>query len=470
MGSARDTALRTLAAVRRKGAWADAALRAQLDKAALSPPDAALCGRIVYGVLQNRLLLDFYLSAYREQPLERLQPPLPEILRMGAFQILFLDRVPDHAAVHESVELAKRAGRERAAGLVNALLRRLAREKGDLPPLPDGNGERFLSIRYSHPSWLVRRVMELLGEEEAAAFLSANNAIAPIEIQANPLRISENGIRAARPENAAAAPEKRRAAGLLRRELEKDGIQAVPHPFVPGCLELSGTGHVTALPAFQEGRFFVQDPAACLAVLAAEIQPGAAVLDVCAAPGGKSFGAAIAAGPAGKVLACDISGRKLRQVREGAERLGLSAAIETEAADGREARPAWKERFDAVLVDAPCSGLGVIRKKPDIRYRDPAELSGLPELQGAILDNAAAYVRPGGTLLYSTCTVLPEENQDVAARFLRKHPEFSLHTFSLPGIGKADGQITLWPQRHGTDGFYICRMEKSTPPRGGASA
>ena len=432
MDGARGTALRTLSAVRQKGAWADAALRSQLDRAAFSAQDAALCGRIVYGVLQNQLLLDFYLAAYCKQPLDHLQPPLEDILRIGAFQILFLDRVPDHAAVHESVELAKRFGREKAAGLINAVLRRLAREKNSLPPIPENDKERFLSIQYSHPRWIVRRAIALLGEEESAAFLSADNAIPPTEIQVNPMRTTVDA---------------------LRRELEENGVTAAPHLFLPGCLELSGTGNLTALPAFRDGKFFVQDPAARLAVLAAGIQPGAAVLDVCAAPGGKSFGAAIAAGETGPVLSCDINGRKLRQVREGAERLGLASIIQTETADGRKTSPARAERFDVVLVDAPCSGLGVIRKKPDIRYRNPAELSALPELQGVILDAAAASD--------STCTILPEENQDVTARFLSQHGEFSMEAFSLPGVGAADGQITLWPQRHGTDGFYICRMRKT---------
>ena len=208
------------------------------------------------------------------------------------------------------------------------------------------------------------------------------------------------------------------------------------------------------------GAFYVQDPAARLAVLAADIRPGSRVLDVCAAPGGKSFAAAMAMGDRGEIVSCDLHENKLKRIRESAVRLGVSS-IQTEAADGRQCRPEWRNRFDAVLVDAPCSGLGILRKKPDIRRKKADSLFALPVLQNAILDNAAGYVRPGGTLLYSTCTILPEENEGVTDAFMGLHPEFSKESFTLPGpIGRTDGQAALWPHLHGTDGFY--RSEEHT--------
>ncbi len=436
---ARMTALRVLVSCRTNQAWADAALKAQLNRDGLSGADAALCSRIVYGVLQNSLLLDFYIGAYCSQKPDHLQPPLLDILRIGAYQILYLDKVPDSAAVNEAVEMAKIVKRGQAAGLVNAVLRKISQNKNNLPAIPDRDTEKYLSVRYSHPKWLVKRLLPLLDREETEAFLSANNDVAPLTAQVNPLRTTPESLLA---------------------ELTESGISAKPHSWVPGCLELSGTGDLTALPAFREGKFLVQDPAARLVSLIAGIKPGDHVLDVCAAPGGKSFSAAFAMEGQGQIISCDLHENKLKRIREGAERLQLHC-VATETADGRVFRPQWENAFDVVLVDAPCSGLGIIRKKPDTRYKKADDLFTLPMIQSAILDNAARYVRPGGTLVYSTCTILPEENQQVADGFLADHPDFYMTPFTLPEpAGETEGQLTLWPQRHDTDGFYICRMTR----------
>lgn len=437
--SARDTALRVLSAGRTASAWADASLKAQLRRDGLTGADAALATRIVYGVLQNRALLDFYLGAYCSQKLSRLQPPLADILRIGAYQILFLDKVPDRAAVNESVELAKKNGRGAASGLVNAVLRKLSLNKAQLPAIPDRDETQALSIRYSHPKWLVRRLLALLGREEAESFLAADNAVAPLTVQVNTLRTT---------------------AAALTARLADAGVTAAAHPWVPDCLELTGSGDLTELDAFREGLFFVQDPAAKLVSLIAAPQKGGRVIDVCAAPGGKSFGAAVAMGDEGEILACDLHENKLKRIEEGAARLGLKS-IQTFAANGTVFRPEWADSADTVLVDAPCSGLGIIRKKPDVRYKSPDDLFTLTVAQAAILENAARYVRPGGVLLYSTCTILPEENGQVVDGFLAGHPDFSRETFALPApVGEQPGELTLWPHRHGTDGFYICRLRR----------
>lgn len=437
--NARDTALRVLVRCRTAGAWADAALAAQLRRDGLSGPEAALCSRIVYGVMQNRLLLDFYLGAYCSQKVDHLQPPLLEILRIGAYQILFLDKIPHSAAVNQAVEQAKDNGRAKAAGLVNAVLRQLSRNKGHLPKIPDQDALHSLSIRYSHPKWLVKRLQAILGSETEAC-LAADNAPAPLTIQVNPLKTT---------------------AEELTAELEASGVTVRPHPWVSGCLELDHAGDLTALAPFRAGKFLVQDPAARLVSQIAGVGPGMRVLDVCAAPGGKSFSAAFAMEDQGEILACDLHENKLKRIREGAERLGL-ACIQTTAADGRVFRPEWEAAFDVVLVDAPCSGLGIIRKKPDVRYKKPDDLFALPVIQRAILDNAARYVKPGGTLVYSTCTILPEENEGVSDSFLAEHPDFGRTPFALPDpVGETEGQVTLWPHRHGTDGFYICRMTRN---------
>jgi len=437
--SARETALRVLVSCRTNGAWADAALKAQMERDQLSGADAGLCTRLVYGVMQQRLLLDHYIGAYCSQKPDHLQPPLLDILRLGAYQILFLDKVPDSAAVNESVNLTKKVKRAQASGLVNAVLRKISQNKNDLPPIPDRDEARYLSIRYSHPKWLVKRLLAILGREETEAFLRANNEIAPMTVQVNPLKTTEDRLTA---------------------ELEAAGVTVKPHSWVPGCLELSGTGDLTALESFRAGKFLVQDPAARLVSLIADIRPGQKVLDVCAAPGGKTFSAAFAMAGEGSILSCDLHENKLKRIREGAERLGLTC-VETAAADGRTRKEEWVGGFDTVLVDAPCSGLGIIRKKPDTRYKKADDLFTLPVIQEAILDNAADYVRPGGTLIYSTCTILPEENEQVAAAFLAAHPDFTMEPFTLPApAGETEGQLTLWPQRHDTDGFYICRLKR----------
>lgn len=437
--NARDTALRVLVNCRTAGAWADASLAAQLRRDGLTGAEAALCSRIVYGVMQNQLLLDFCLGAFCSQKIGHLQPPLAEILRIGAYQILFLDKIPHSAAVNQAVEQAKANGRAKASGLVNAVLRQVSRNRENLPLIPDRDEVQYLSIRYSHPKWLVKRLLALLGREEAEALLAADNAPAPLTIQVNPLKTNAEDLTAA---------------------LEAAGVTARKHPWVPGCLELERAGDLAALASFRAGEFLVQDPAARLVSQIAGIQPGMRVLDVCAAPGGKSFSAAFQMEDRGEIVACDLHENKLKRIREGAERLGL-ACIRTEAADGRVFRPEWEGAFDAVLVDAPCSGLGIIRKKPDIRYKKPDELFALPVIQRAILDNAARYVKPGGALVYSTCTILPEENQEVTDGFLAEHPDFVRTPFALPDpVGETEGQVTLWPHRHDTDGFYICRMER----------
>lgn len=438
MGGGREAALEALTACRRLDAWSDGSLKAACRE--LDRREAALASRLAYGVLQNRALLDHYLDACCTQRFDALEPFIRDVLRLGAYQILYMDRVPDSAAVDESVELVKRKKRQRSAGMVNAVLRRLSREKNALPEPDAGDRCAYLALRYSHPEWLVRRLMELLGDQEAEAFLRLDNEAVPTTVQRNPLRCT---------------------AEELTESLAACGASLTPHAWMPDCWLLSGGGSLEAMPAFQKGWFQVQDAAAKAAVLASGVKPGDRVLDVCAAPGGKSFAAAMVMEDRGEIIACDIHRHKLALIEKGAERLGL-ACIRTELADGRQRREEWLEGFDAVLCDVPCSGLGIIRKKPDIRYKDPGQLAGLPRVQRAILENAGRYVKPGGVLLYATCTVLPEENGGVTAEFLSNHRSFHPEPFRLPGLDvENDGSLTLWPQRHETDGFYICKMRRS---------
>lgn len=439
--SARDTALEVLMQVSTANAWSDGSLKRTIAKNRLDSRDAALATRLAYGVIQNRMLLDHYIGCYCTQRPGHLEPLILNILRLGAYQILFLDKIPPRAAVNEAVEMVKRHGRPKAAGLVNAVLRKFVVNRQEMPPLPDDGPAVRLSIQYSHPQWLVQHLLDQIGEEETELFLRSNNEIVPTAIQTNFLKTDSDS---------------------LEKELHLSGVSVERHPWLNGCFLVSATGDLERLEAFQKGLFMVQDPAARLVSLAARSVPDSRVMDVCAAPGGKSFSLAIDMGDRGEILSCDIHPHKLKLMELNARRLGISC-VRTALADGREFHEAWERQADIVIADVPCSGLGIIRKKPDIRYKDPRDLARLPEIQSRILANAARYVRPGGVLIYSTCTVLRAENEAVTDDFLAHHPNFEREPFVLPApIGPTDGQITLWPQKMDTDGFYICRMRKKT--------
>ena len=438
---AREVALLTLNACQRQGGWSDGVLKKQLAAAGLDSREAALATQLCFGVLQNQLLLDFYLASFSNIPLKRMEGKVLQALRLGAYQMLFLTKIPHSAAVNRSVEMTRaHCKNPRAAGMVNGILRSMERSLNRLPTIPQEDPAAYLSTLYSHPAWLVKEFILSLGQEEAAQLLAENNSQPPTCIMVNTLKTT---------------------AEELTARLEEHRITVAPHPWMENCLLLSKTGALEQLDAFQQGLFYVQDPASRLAAIAAAPAPGMRVLDCCAAPGGKSFACAIAMGDRGEVVSCDLHPHKKALIQAGADRLGLTC-IHPKTADASAFRPEWEGAFDLVLVDAPCSGLGVIRKKPDIRYKDPEALAGLPAVQSAILANAARYVRPGGTLLYSTCTLLRRENEEVAGRFLETDSTFKPESFTLPGpVGTAaSGMVTLWPHRHGTDGFFICKLKK----------
>lgn len=438
MGSARETAVLTLAACERQGAWSDVYLKRSIREQGLDRRDAALCARLCYGVLQNKLLLDWRLAQVCAMKLEKLEVKVLCDLRVAAYQLLFLDRIPPSAAVNEAVELAKRHSRSpRAAGMVNGMLRALLRQ-GKIVEIEETDKVKCLSVQHSHPRWLVEEFIALLGWEGAQALLEADNCQPPTTAQVNTLRTTRE---------------------KLAEELRSTGAQAEPHPWLEDCLLLTGTGDLERLDSFRRGEFYVQDAASRLAVLAAGLMPGQRVLDCCAAPGGKSFAAAIGMENRGELISCDIHPHKVKLLEAGRDRLGLSMITPT-LQNAAQRREDWVEGFDAVLTDVPCSGLGIIRKKPDIRYKDPRPLGELPRVQRGILDNCAQYVRPGGVLLYSTCTVLPRENGDVVDGFLADHPEFVPEPFQLPQLGEQPGRITFWPHIHGTDGFFAAKLRK----------
>ncbi len=430
--SAREAALSALMRLRRDGAWSDAVLDSIIRRAGLDKRDAALTSRLCYGVQQNQSLCDFYINAYSSARTARLEPKVLDILRLSVYAILFMDRIPNHATIFEAVELCKKSGVSRASGLVNAVLRRIAENRSALPEIPGKGTAGYLSTLYSHPLWLVESFMDRLGYEQCEALLKANNASPGIWAQVNTMKTDAD-------------------------TLVQDGTEK--HPWLPDCVLLPDGAD--GLNAVYEGLAYVQDPAARLAVLAAAPKPGMSVLDACAAPGGKSFACAVMMQNSGSILSCDLHEKKLGRLRTQAQRLGVSC-IETRPMDARKAASLGMQ-FDLVLADVPCSGLGVIRKKPDIRYKDEKELAGLPDIQLDILRGVSECVKPGGVLLYSTCTLMKAENEEICMRFLHENKEFSAESFDLPDpIGHIEsGVLTLWPHIHDTDGFFVCKMRRS---------
>ena len=430
--SARDSALQVLIACRKNGAWMDAALKQQLGKDRLDRRDAALATRLCASVMQNLLLLDEWISRYLKGKRSDLQPVVLDVLRLAVCQLRFFDKLPPSAVVDEAVEQTKRLANQRAAGLVNGLLRNMLRDPSRLTLPTD------LSLRYSHPKELVELLRENVGAERLEALLESHNLAPAVCVQVNRLRTD---------------------AETLRESLAAEGMEAQPHPWLPDCLLVSGGG-IEQSAAFREGLFYVQDPAAKLAVLALDPEPGERILDCCAAPGGKSFAAAIRMENRGSVTACDIHPHKIQLLEAGAARLGIDCLSAMER-DASVPNPEWAGRFDRILADVPCSGLGVIRKKPDIRYKDLGPTERLPEVQRRILEAQATHLRPGGTLVYATCTILQRENEAVVDAFLAEHSEFSAVPLELPGIGRVEsGMKTLLPCVEGTDGFYFAKLIK----------
>ena len=435
---ARETALNVLIACRKDGAWSNGVLKEYLQRDRLDSREAALATRLCYGVLQNKLKLDFYLKQLLTGKLKDLHPVLHDILHLGLYQLYEMDKIPESAAVNESVALAKKyCPKQRfAPGLVNGVLRSAVREKENLKQ------PASWVDKYSHPQKLIDLLDGYVGHGNMEAMLKANNSAPDTVVQVNTLRTTTEA---------------------LKEQLEKAGVSAREHHWMKDCLILSHVGNLEQLEVFRQGLFYVQDAAAKLSVLCAQLPKGEGVqvLDCCSAPGGKSFAAAIAMEGMGTIHSCDIHGHKTVLIQSGAQRLGFDH-IHVYQQDASQCRQEWVGAMDAVIADVPCSGYGIIRKKPDIRYKDPASMKELPALQLAILRNQAGYVKPGGVLLYSTCTLVRQENEGVVEAFLKENPDFVLEPLPLPAVfpENTSGMLALVPGQYDTDGFFICRMRR----------
>ena len=390
--------------------------------------DSRLAERLFFGVLQNERFLDACIMRYLSG--SKPHPYVMDLLRLGAYQILFLDRVPDSAAVNDAVTACRASKQRYAAGMVNAVLRKISAEKVLLLKTDESTD---LALRYSHPEWLVERLLREHEPDFVRGFLESNQETPALCLQINTFRTTPGAFDALL-----------RQKGIVPLSARED----FPSVTIP-------SRRVDTLPGYDEGLFFVQDNAARASVKIIGLKPGMRVLDACAAPGGKSMAAAL---EGADVLSCDVNASRLNRCTENYRRLGM--AISARQMDAAVFHPDWSELFDVVIADVPCSGTGVIRRHPEIRQRSLREVEDLRAIQSKILDTLACYVRPGGALLYATCSVLRDEDEEQITAFLERCPEFRLVPVELKGFDCENGMLRSWPQRNGNDGFFAARLVK----------
>lgn len=424
--TARSLAVRLLLRTFTQGGYSNLLLDKALSDSGLAPAEKRLCAMLYYGVTERLLTLDHITGCYSRRPVEKLDREVRFILALGLYQLLYCEKIPDRAAVSETVALTGVFRKKSASGFVNAVLRNFLRD-GKVIRLPEDKWQRK-QVEFSAPAALIRKLSEQLGEETADGFLADALKPPPVTIRLNTLRAEPADI----------------------AELEPVPCAAVENAWFVNAPDISRT------ESFAKGYFHVQDiaPQICCQILGA--RPGETVLDVCAAPGGKTFTIAEMMENRGQLYAFDLHENRVKLIREGAERLGLTC-IRAQTQDAKIHRDDLPPA-DRVLCDVPCSGLGVIRRKPEIRYKPLSGFAALPAMQAAILENAAGYVRPGGTLVYATCTVLREENADVLLAFLEKHPEFTPDP--LLEIGCEAGYKTFTCADGDCDGFFVGRLKR----------
>ena len=413
----------------------------------LSGPDRGLYTELVYGTLRMQGTLDHIIGQFSKSPLPRLERTVVLLLRLGLYQMFFLDRVPVSAAVNETVNLAKQYA-SRSSGFINAVLRSADRGRDSIIyPDPEKEPAAFLAARHSHPLWIVEKWLQQLGFADAAALAAVMSDPPPFTIRANRLKIGRDA--------------------LIKR-LQSEGVTAVPCTYAPDGLVITSSVSLSSLKSFTEGLFAVQDEASQLAAFLLAPEPGNAILDLCAAPGGKATYLAELTGDRCTLVACDVNPRKLALIREVIERLGIQSITTTLLDATKPLEKLKPQLFDRILVDAPCSGLGVIHRNPEGKWwKEPTDPARLAVTQRAILENAALRLKPGGIMVYSTCSTSLEENERVVDNFIKQHPEFVVEPISgvLPqalGMQTGQGFFRSWLHRDGMDGFFAARLKKIT--------
>lgn len=431
MKNARQTAYEILNKIQRDNSYSNLLIDYAFEKSDIAEKDKAFVSALVYGVLERMITLDYELSHYLKQPLKKLKPQVLTILRLGAYQLLFLDKVPASAAINESVKLTKNNGASFASGLVNAVLRKV--NTNGLTETED------LSVRYSAPKWLCDLWCESYGIENALSLLESSFGSVETTLRVNTLKTSADELIAA---------------------LAQEGITAKKSEIIFDALTVENAGALHKTKAYFNGLFHVQDIASQLCCSALEVKENETVLDICSAPGGKSFTLAQIMKNTGELYSFDVYDHRLKLIYDGAKRLGITN-IETIQNDGSVYNSSVPFA-DKILCDVPCAGLGVIRKKPEIRYKKCDEVDKLPDLQYSILCVSAQYLKNGGTLVYSTCSLNPDENENIINRFLSEHSDFE-SVRVLPELkrhAENTDYISLMPHIHNCDGFFVAAVKK----------
>lgn len=444
--TAREVALDALVRIDREHAYSNLLLNQMLQQHSLSPADTRLVTELVYGTVQRRNTLDYWISSLLSKGGNKLEPWVKNLLRLSFYQLAYLDRIPDHAVVSEAVTIAGRRGHKGISGLVNAVLRNALRKQDalsipdDLPPV------KAISLKHAHPEWLVQRWIDQLGEATTQAMCEANNRQPHTSIRVNPLRLSRDQLLTA---------------------LQEQGYEALPSELSPSGIVVRGGGNLAHASGYERGDYTIQDESSMLVAELLSVKPGMTVLDCCAAPGGKTTHIAEQMADSGILYAFDIHAHKQKLIDQQAERLGLRS-IRTDVLDARRLGERFAPgSFDRILLDSPCSGLGVIRRKPDVKWtKSEADIAAISKLQDQLLRTVAPLLKPGGILVYSTCTVESEENEQAIARFLSEHPEFEPDSAAgahLPQLERSylqPGIVRILPHDYGTDGFFIAALRK----------
>jgi len=441
---AREIALDVLNRVEEQKSYSNLELRNVLDRAELSAADSGLATELVYGTIQRRLTLDFVLSQFVGG--KKVQTWVRNLLLLSLYQIRFLDRIPARAAVHEAVEIAKRRGHQGIASMVNGVLRNVLRQPDVWERLPKGDLAAQIAVTHSHPEWLVRQWLKRYGEEVTRAICEANNRAPHTSIRVNPLKIAKDELMA---------------------KLREEGSEVRSSALSEQGILLNG-GHAAGTRWFKEGCYTVQDESSMLVASAVAPQPGMRVLDACAAPGGKTTHLAEVMGNRGEIIANDVHLHKRDLIVTAAKRLGISI-IEPIVGDALDLPERGLGTFDRILLDAPCTGFGVIRRKPDLKWNKSLEdVRSIAQLQDLLLVSLSGMVAPGGTLVYSTCTIEPRENEEIVRRFADKHPEFVLDSTlrdDLPEavrdkVDESGAFVQILPHHFESDGFFIARLRR----------
>ncbi len=419
-----------------KSSYSNILLDNALSESFLSEQDRRFVSNLFYGVIERRITLDAVINKYSKRPVEKLSSDVLQILRMSVYQILYMDSVPDRAAVFEGVKLAKTDKNPALGGYVNGVLRAFLRD-GKKIPQSDGRISN-LSVKYSCPEWLIEKWTKEYGEGLALEMLESSVDAPPVTGRLNILKKPREEI-----------------IDLIK----KSGIEVVIRNEAENCVEFSNVGAISSLDIYSEGLFHIQDISSQICCEILSPKPNETVLDVCAAPGGKSFTLAEIMNNQGKIIACDLYKQRVKLIKDGAERMGINI-IETRINDAAVFSDKI-EKADRVLCDVPCSGLGVIRRKPEIKYKNPKDFDDLKDVQRRILETSSTYLKRGGVLVYSTCTLSKAENDDIIDWFLQRHPDFEKGSINgISNIKDGEYKVTVTPRMFNSDGFFIAKLVK----------